>query len=72
MGSGDGVLQSASLDWCRSSLCQAGECVEVAANDDVVVMRSSVHPDADYVYLGREEFGVFLAEVKAGEFALFQ
>jgi hypothetical protein len=61
------VMRGASLNWCRSSLCQTGECVEITAHEDVVVMRSSAHPDAGYIYFDRNQFDAFLAAVKAGE-----
>lgn len=66
------VMRGASLNWCRSSLCQTGECVEIAAHEDVVVMRSTAHPDAGYIYFDPNEFGSFLAAVKAGEFGPVQ
>ena len=58
------------LDWHRSSLCQTGECVDIAKYNDTVVMRSSAHPESGYVYLTPEEFGHFLGAAKAGEFDL--
>jgi Domain of unknown function (DUF397) len=71
MGSGDDVVRGSSLDWYRSSFCQAGECVEIAETDGRVIMRSSVYPDGGYIYLSRKEFGFFLAAAKAGEYASF-
>lgn len=62
------VMQGVPVDWCKASLCQTGECVEIAAHEDMVVMRSSAHPDSGYVYFSRKEFGSFLAAAKAGEF----
>lgn len=67
MRSGD-VMRGASLNWCKSSLCQTGECVEIAAHEDVVIMRSSAHPDAGHIYFDPNQFGSFIAAVKAGEF----
>jgi hypothetical protein len=72
MRSGDVVMQSTSLDWYRSSLCQAGECVEIAETGGLVIMRSSVHPDGEHIYFSRKEFGLFLAAAKAGEYAPLQ
>jgi len=66
------VMRGASLNWCRSSFCQTGECVEIAAQEDVVVMRSTSHPDAGYIYFDPNEFASFLAAVKAGEFGPVQ
>jgi hypothetical protein len=58
------------LDWHKSSLCQTGECVEIAAQSGTVIMRKSTQPDAGYVYFTPEEFGSFLMGAKAGEFDL--
>jgi Domain of unknown function (DUF397) len=58
------VMQDAPLNWRRASNCQTGECVEVARHGDVIVMRSSGHPDAGYVYFDPKQFSSFLAEVK--------
>jgi hypothetical protein len=33
-------------------------------------MRNSTHPDNDYLYFTPQEFGLFLAAAKAGEFDL--
>jgi Domain of unknown function (DUF397) len=62
------VMQGASFNWCRASFCQTGECVEIAEHEDMVIMRSSAHPDAGYVYFSPKEFGSFLAAAKAGEY----
>ena len=62
------VMQGASLDWCKASFCQAGECVEIAEYGEAVIMRSSAHPDAGYLCFTAKEFGSFLAGAKAGEF----
>lgn len=69
MGSGDVVVQGPSLGWYRSSFCQAGECVEIAETEGLVIMRSSVYPDGGCIYLSRKEFGFFLAAAKAGAYA---
>ena len=58
------VMQGASLNWRRASNCQTGECVEIAAQEGVVVMRSSARPDAGYIYFEPNEFGSFLEAVK--------
>jgi hypothetical protein len=62
------VMQGVSFNWCKASFCQTGECVEIAAHEDMVIMRSSAYPDAGYVYFSPKEFGSFLAAAKAGEF----
>jgi Domain of unknown function (DUF397) len=57
------VMLGASLNWHRASSYQTGECFEIATVEGVVVMRSSAHPDAGYIYFSPEEFSSFLAEV---------
>ncbi len=55
-------------DWHKSTFCQTGECVEIAALNGMVIMRKSTQPDADYVYFTPDEFGSFLGQAKAGDF----
>jgi hypothetical protein len=56
--------------WRRASFCQTGECVEVAAQGGMVVMRNSSHPGSGYLLYTTEEFSSFVRGVKAGEFDL--
>lgn len=51
--------------WHRS--CDSGACVELAALEDAVVLRSSVAPDATLT-LSRAEWAEFLAGAKEGLF----
>jgi hypothetical protein len=63
-------MHSVNLDWFKSSFCAAGECVEIAAHEDVVIMRNSSRPEEGYVYLSPAEFGSFVRAAKAGDFGL--
>jgi len=57
------------LDWCKSSLCQNSECVEIAAyGDGTVLMRNSSGDESTYVSFTPQEFGAFLEDAKAGRF----
>ena len=56
------------LNWYKASLCQTGECVEIAAQNGMVIMRGSTQPDAGYLYFSPEEFGSFVMGAKAGGF----
>jgi hypothetical protein len=58
---------SGELVW-RRGRCDGGACVEVAATGEAVMIRSSADPDSMPVTLSRDEWRVFLAEVKEGIF----
>lgn len=62
------ATQTLQLDWHKASFCQTGECVEIAAHNDVVLMRSSRQPDSGYIYFTPEEFSIFLQRAKAGNY----
>ena len=55
------------LDWRKASMCQSGECVEVAQQDGMIVLRSSKDPDSILSYTAME-WQSFLRGIKAGEF----
>jgi hypothetical protein len=59
--------QSLSLDWLKASLCQNGECVEIACDTGTVAMRKSTQPDL-VLRFSPDEFGAFLREVKEGRY----
>jgi Domain of unknown function (DUF397) len=61
-------MDTSVLDWHRASLCQNGECVEIAMYRDEVVMRNSAEPNSGNVFFTPEEFGTFLKGAKAGSF----
>jgi hypothetical protein len=63
-------MQTPALDWHRSSLCQTGECVEIATFNDTVVMRSSAHPESGFLRFTPEDFSVLIGAAKAGRFDL--
>jgi hypothetical protein len=53
------------LVWHRS--CESGACVEAAKAGEVVLLRSTLNPEAP-VTLRRDEWFEFLAGVKKGDF----
>jgi hypothetical protein len=65
-------MQTSALDWHKASFCQTGECIEIAAYNDVVLMRSSSQPESGYVYFTPEEFNSFLEAAKSGKFDLIR
>jgi len=64
------AMRDVHLEWYKSSFCAAGECVEIAAHEDVVIMRNSSRPEAGSIYLSPIEFSSFVRAAKAGEFDL--
>jgi hypothetical protein len=63
-------MQAETAIWHRSSLCDAGSCVEVAQVDDDVVVRDSKHPAGPILRFTADEWNAFLAGVRGGEFEL--
>lgn len=53
--------------WRKASFCQSGECVEVAQQDGVIVLRDSGEPRGHVRYT-TEEWRTFVRGVQAGEF----
>jgi uncharacterized protein DUF397 len=54
----------AELTWQRVS-CESGQCLEFAAADEAVMMRSSTSPDT-VVQMSRDEWRQFLVSAKGG------
>ena len=50
--------------WQRVS-CEGGECLEFAASDEAVMVRSSMSPDT-VVQMSRDEWRQFLVSAKDG------
>jgi hypothetical protein len=65
------VLSCVEVAYRKSSFCGHPGCVEVGAGDDGHVhMRDSKDPDGTVLTFTREEWELFLAGAKAGEFDL--
>lgn len=56
------------LEWHKGRPCESGACVEAAAVDDAVMIRSTAHPDDPPLTMSRDEWGEFIAGVKDGLF----
>ena len=54
--------------WRTSKFCESGACVEVGALGESVLIRNAADPDGLHVTLSRDEWGVFLAGVRDGDF----
>jgi hypothetical protein len=59
------------FNWCRSSFCMSGECVEVSAVDGAIFIRDSKEPHAKPLRFSTEEFSAFVRGAAAGDFASF-
>lgn len=58
---------SPPLAWQRARLCGNGECVEVARDGDVIVVRDSKDPALHLRYTA-QEWRAFVSGVKSGDF----
>ena len=56
------------MGWRKASFCQSGECVEVAVQDGMIVMRDSKQPDDTVLRYTTDEWRSLLGGIKAGEF----
>jgi hypothetical protein len=54
--------------WHVGKQCDAGSCVEIGILGKSVLIRSSAVGDGSYVTLSRDEWQVFVAGVKDGDF----
>ena len=59
---------STAANWQRSMRCSNNGCVEIARIDGDIALRDSKRPDGPVLAFDREEFGIFVNAVKAGEF----
>ena len=54
--------------WHTRVRCESGTCVEVAARGKSILIRNAADPDGLHVTLTRDEWQMFVARVKDGEF----
>ena len=54
--------------WRKASFCASGECVEVAQQNGMIVLRDSTEPRGSVVRYTTEEWQTFVRGIKAGEF----
>jgi Domain of unknown function (DUF397) len=63
------VAQASRLDWIKASRSYGhGECVELAADGDMIALRDSKNPTAPYLRFTRPEMAAFLDGARRGEF----
>ncbi len=56
------------LEWFKSSKCDAGACVEVAALDAVVLIRDSAEPGNAPLVVSHDAWRDFVSGLRAGVF----
>jgi hypothetical protein len=54
--------------WHTSKRCDGGGCVEIGTLGEAILIRSSKAADGTFVTLTRDEWRVFVAGVKGGDF----
>ena len=57
--------------WHTSERCDGGACVEIGTTGEAVLIRNSKAPDGKYITLTRDEWQMFVASVKDGDFDSF-
>jgi hypothetical protein len=63
-----GVGESGQPMWRRASYCASNECIEVARQDDLIILRNSEEAGGNVLRYTVEEWLAFVRGVKAGEF----
>jgi predicted secreted Zn-dependent protease len=57
-----------SITWHTALSCESGACVEVAANQNTILIRNSREPDGPLIEYTAEEWHAFVSGVKKGDF----
>lgn len=53
--------------WTKSTRCDTGACVEVAAIDDQIAIRASTDPNGPILRFTKAEWGAFVGGILDGE-----
>jgi hypothetical protein len=53
--------------WMKSSRCDSGECIEVAAVDGGIMIRDSQHPSGPILRVSRADWDAFTEGIINGE-----
>ncbi len=57
-----------SLSWRVAHRCDAGGCVRVAANADMIVIGDTKNPDGPMLSYTRKEWATFVEGIREGDF----
>ncbi len=63
-----GANASPNTGWRKASFCASGECVEVAAQDGMILLRDSKDIHGGVLRYSVDEFRAFVNGIQAGEF----
>ena len=61
------VGQALPPAWRRASFCASGECVEVAQQDSVIILRDSTQPHGSMLRYAAGDWGSFVRDIKSGK-----
>ncbi|MEV6350048.1 DUF397 domain-containing protein [Actinoplanes sp. NPDC051851] len=61
--------QSVDVDWQTSTFCATANCVQVAQNDDTIMVRDSKDPEGGVLRYTPDEWSAFLDGIVNGDFA---
>jgi predicted secreted Zn-dependent protease len=64
----DRTLSHTSLTWRTAHSCDGGACVEVAADQNIILIRSSRQPGGPLLEYTPEEWHEFVSGIKKGDF----
>jgi predicted secreted Zn-dependent protease len=64
----DRTLSHDSLTWHTALSCDGGECVEVAADRNIILIRNSRQPGGPLLEYTPEEWHEFVSGIKKGDF----
>jgi predicted secreted Zn-dependent protease len=64
----DRTLGHNSLTWLTALSCNGGACVQVATDQNSILIRNSRQPDGPLVEYTPEEWHEFVSGVKKGDF----
>lgn len=57
-----------NITWHTALSCESGACVEVAANQNTILIRNSRQPDGPLIEYTPEEWHEFVSGIKKGDF----
>ena len=62
------LAAAGNLSWRTASRCDVGNCVRVAPYEQMIVIGDTKNPDGPVFASSHEEWRVFVARVRRGEF----